>query len=132
MVSGLIELLGEILGIDGVQMAALVDAGTGMMLGAVGVPARAVPAGAAPAGADLAAVAAGLAEEARAVARVAAAGDGGLEEFTAVTASRFQLVKVLDAHPGESMLLLVDADRARTNMALAALRVGQAAPVLLA
>lgn len=125
--SGLIESLGEILGIDGVQMAALVNAGTGMMLGSAGGLA-----GSALAGTDLAAVAAGLAEEARAVARVAAAGDGGLEEFTAVTASRFQLVKVMDPHPGESVLLFVDADRARTNMAFAALRVGQAAPALLA
>jgi hypothetical protein len=121
MVSGLIESLGEILRIDGVGVAALVDAGTGTVVRAAGA-----------AEADLGAVAARVAEEVHAVAVVAAAGDGDLEEFTAVTSSRFQMIKVMDPSPGEDLLLFVDADRTGTNVAFTTLRVGQAAPALLA
>jgi hypothetical protein len=61
-VPGLNESLGRVLDIEGVRAAALIDAGTGMLVGSAGPP-GAVP-GARPAG-DPGAVYAALAEEYR-------------------------------------------------------------------
>jgi hypothetical protein len=49
-----------------------------------------------------------------------------------ITESRFLLSKIVASRPGEGLLLFVDLDRARTNIALASWQVGQAASALLA
>lgn len=122
-VPSLIDSLRGILEIEGARTAALVDAATGMVLRAAGEE-----------GAELPAAAACLADEARlaATALGPASPGGELAEVAVVTASRFQLLKVLDARPGQGTLLFVDLDRTRTNMALATLQVGRSAPELLA
>lgn len=128
---GLNESLGRVLDIEGVRAAALIDAGTGMLVGSAGLP-GAVP-GARPAG-DPGAVYAALAEEYRvASAALGPACPGGdLEQVTVLTAGAFQLLRVLDARPGEGTLLCVDVDRERTNLALADLQIGRAAAAILA
>jgi hypothetical protein len=57
---------------------------------------------------------------------------GELDEIAAVTQSRLHLAKILQDRPGEGFLLFVDMDRARANVALASLRLGQLAPAVLA
>jgi hypothetical protein len=56
---------------------------------------------------------------------------GELDEVSVATRTRYQLCKILDFRPGEGLLLFVDFDRARTNMALAGWQVSQAASALL-
>jgi hypothetical protein len=57
---------------------------------------------------------------------------GDLEEISLVTPGRVDLAKILGSRLGEGMLLFVDLDRTRVNIALASLRVGQLAPAVLA
>jgi hypothetical protein len=57
---------------------------------------------------------------------------GRLDEIVVVTESRLHLAKILQDQLGEGFLLFVDMDRARANVALASLRVGQLAPAVLA
>jgi hypothetical protein len=57
---------------------------------------------------------------------------GDLEEISVITASRVHLTKILGTRLGEGMLLFVDVDRTRVNIALASLQVGQLAPAVLA
>jgi hypothetical protein len=123
IVPSLIDSLRGILEIEGARTAALVDAATGMVLRSAGEE-----------GVELPAAAACLADEARlAAAALGPAEPGGeLREVAVVTASRFQVLRVLESRPGEGTLLFVDLDRSRTNMALATLQVGQSAPGLLA
>lgn len=122
-VPSLIDSLRGILEIEGARTAALVDAATGMVLRSAGEE-----------GAELPAAAACLADEARlAAAALGPACPGGeLAGVAVVTASRFQLLTVLDARPGEGTLLFVDLDRSRTNIALATLQVARSAPGVLA
>lgn len=122
-VPALNDSLRRVAGIAGVRTAALLDAGTGMVIRSAG-----------DAGADFAAAAANLAEEYRAVGRALGPdGLGGeLEQVAVVTASRFQVLKVLDRRPGDGLLLHVNVDRAQTNIALADLQISQAAPAVLA
>jgi hypothetical protein len=122
-VSYLKESLDQILAIDGVQTVALIDIATGMVVRSAG---NEDP--------RFAAVAAGVADEAK-IARCALGPrqpGGDLDEITAVTADRLHLSKILDSQLDEGLLLFVDLDRARANIALASLRVGQAAPAVLA
>ncbi len=128
---GLNESLGRVLDIEGVRAAALIDAGTGMLVGSAGPPGTMT--GAMPAG-DPGAVYAALAEEYRvASAALGPARPGGdLEQVAVLTAGACQLLRVLDARPGEGTLLCVDVDRERTNLALADLQIGQAAAAILA
>ena len=132
---GLNESLRRVLDIEGVQAAALIDAGTGMLVGS------ALAAGAAPdttvplrPPGDPSAVYAALAEEYRvASAALGPASPGGdLEQVTVFTADALQVLKVLDARPGEGTLLCVEVDRGRTNPALADLQISQAAAAILA
>jgi len=120
-VSGLSESLRQVLEIDGARTVALVDVGTGMIVGS---------AGDAPAG--LPAAAASMADEARLAGDALGAPGGDLEELMTVTPSTFHLVKILSRWQDEGLMLFVDLDRARTNIALAALQVAQAAPAILA
>jgi hypothetical protein len=122
-VAGLSESLRQVLDVAGVRTAALVDIGTGMVVCSAGDGAAAFPV-----------VAADLADEARsAMSAFGPAGQGGdLDEVAVITESRFLLSTILDSRPGEGLLLFVDLDLDRTNMALASWQVGQAASALLA
>jgi hypothetical protein len=122
-VARLSESLHRVLDETGARAAALVDIGTGMVVCSAGEDGAALPT-----------AAAGLADEARSA--MSAFGPvhpgGDLDEVAVVTRSRFLLSKVVDSRPGEGLLLFIDLDRARTNMALAAWQVSQAASALLA
>ncbi len=121
--SGLDESLHRILAVEGVRSAALIDLATGMVVRSAGDE---------PALPD---VAASVAQEVSAVDRAQGPlrPGGDLDEITLFTAGRLQLTKVLSARrPGEGLLLFVDVDRTHANPALAWLRIGQAAPAILA
>jgi len=123
-VSSLDESLRRILAVEGVRSAALIDLATGMVVRSAGAEPATLPE-----------AAASLAGEVRAAdqAQGPLRPGGDLDEITLFTAGRLQLTKVLDSRrPGEGLLLFVDVDRARANPALATLRIGQAAPAVLA
>jgi hypothetical protein len=122
-VPGLHESLQQILGVEGARSVALVDVGTGMVVGSAGDQ---------PAGFPVAA--AGLADEARLAGAALGAGrpGGDLDDLLLITQSSFHLVKILNRWQDESLLLFVDLDRSRTNVALATLQVARAAPAVLA
>jgi len=109
--------------IAGVRSAALVDIATGMVVRSAGEE-----------GTDFLAAAVGLADEARAARAALGPGrpGGDLEEISLVTPGRVHLSKILGTRLGEGLLLFVDVDRARVNIALASLYVGQLAPAVLA
>jgi hypothetical protein len=122
-VSSLTESLRQVMAVEGVRAAALIDIATGMVVEAAGGQAK-----------DLSAAAAGLADEAR-MTRALLGPDrpgGRFEEISLVTKGRLHMSKVLDFRLGEGVLLFVDLDRTRGNMALASLRAGQLAPAILA
>jgi hypothetical protein len=124
-VSGLSESLHRVLEIDGARTVALVDVGTGMIVESAGEE---------PAG--LAAAAASLADEARLAGGTTSPdrSGGDLEEVLVTTPDRVHLLKILSRAPNardEGFLLFVDVDRARTNTALAALRVTQLGAAVL-
>jgi hypothetical protein len=75
-----------------------------------------------------------MADEARTVRGALGPGrpGGGLDEISLVTEGRLHVSKVLDSRLGEGLLLFVDLDRTRVNIALASLRVGRLAPAVLA
>jgi hypothetical protein len=121
--SRLQESLHTFLMVEGVRTATLIDIATGMIVRSVGKPDP-----------DLPATAACVADEARAV-RSALGADsaaGDLVEITTVTDSRLHVSRILKASPSDGMLLFVDLERGKTNLSLAALRVGQLAPSVLA
>jgi hypothetical protein len=96
-----------------------VDIATGMIVCSAGAD-----------GGPFQAAAPALADEARVGMQAHQGGD--LEEVSVATRGRYQLSRILDSRPGEGLLLFVDFDRARTNMALAGWQVSQAASALLA
>ena len=121
--SSLTESIRQIMAVDGVRATALIDIATGMVIGSAGEE-----------GTDLATAAASMADETR-VARAALGPGrpgGDLDEIALVTRGRLHLTKVLSSRLGEGVLLFVDLDRSRANIALASLQVGQLAPALLA
>ena len=122
-VSSLMESLRQVMAIDGVRAAALIDIATGMVVRSAGEE-----------GTDFPAAAASLADEARMARAALGPGrpGGDLDEISLVTEGRLHLTRVLGSRLGEGMLLFVDLDRTRVNMALASLRVGQLAPAILA
>jgi hypothetical protein len=116
------EALHQILAAEGVRTVALIDIASGMVVRFVGEP-----------NPGLATAAVSLADETRAARGLLGPRPGGeLEEIAAVTDSGLHLSRVLLDKPGEGFLLFVDVDRARANIALASLRVGQFAPAVLA
>jgi hypothetical protein len=120
--SSLQEALHHVLAAEGVRTVALIDIASGMVVRSAGEP-----------NPGLAAAAASLADEARAARGLLGPRPGGeLEEISAMTDRGLHLSKVLADRPGDGFLLFVDLDRARANMALASLRVGQLASVVLA
>ena len=109
--------------VQGVLAAALIDIETGMIVRSMGVQ-----------GSQFPAAAASMADEARLARAALGSGQpgGDLDEISLVTAGQLHLSKVLDTRPGDGVLLFVDLDRNRVNMALAALQVRQLAPAVLA
>jgi hypothetical protein len=122
-VPSLAESLSQVMEVEGAQAAALVDIATGMVVRSAGEP-----------GGDFPAAAVSMAEEARTVrVNLGSAQTGGdLDEISLITTDRLQVSKILSFPFGEGLLLFVDLDRARVNMALASLRIGQLAPAVLA
>ena len=122
MGTSLQEALHQVLAAEGVRTVALIDIASGMVVRSVGEP-----------NPGLATAAVSLADEARAARGLPGPRPGGeLEEIAAVTDSGLHLSRVLLDKPGEGFLLFVDVDRARANIALASLRVGQFASAVLA
>src|SRR5580692_11110343 len=121
--SRLQESLRCFLAVEGLRTAALIDIATGMIVRSVGRPEP-----------SLAATAACVADEARAARDALGVGCPAedLVEITTVTASRLHVSTVLRRSPSEGLLLFVDLDRAKSNLGLAALRVGELAPAVLA
>ena len=119
----LAESLSQVMAVEGVRAAALIDVATGMIVRSAGEPAG-----------DFPAAAASIAGEARMARTMLGPGrtGGDLDEISLVTDGRLQLSKILGPRFGEGLLLFVDLDRARVNMALASLRIGQLAPQVLA
>jgi hypothetical protein len=122
-VSSLTESLRQVVAVDGVRAAALIDIATGMVVRSAGGEDTGFPA-----------AAASMADEARLARGVLGPGrpGGDLEEISLVTEDRLHVTRVLGSRLGEGMLLFVDLDRARVNIALAGLRIGQLAPAVLA
>jgi hypothetical protein len=121
--SRLHESLRSFLAVEGVRTAALIDVATGMIVRSVGPPDP-----------DLPATAACVADEARAVrsALKAAGAADDLIEITATIGSRLHVSRILRRSPSDGLLLFVDLERAKSNLGLATLRVGQLAPAVLA
>ncbi|MGD0241732.1 MAG: hypothetical protein ABSB59_15590 [Streptosporangiaceae bacterium] len=121
--ASLTDSLRQVMAIDGVRSVALVDIATGMVVRSAGEE-----------GTDFLAAAAGLADEARMARSALGPGrpGGDLEEISVITAGRVHLSKILGTRLGEGLLLFVDVDRIRVNIALASLQVGQLAPAVLA
>jgi hypothetical protein len=122
-VSSLNASLDLVLDIAGVEMTALIDFATGMVVASAGENSPVLPA-----------VAATVAYEARSAVETYEQGTsrGELDEISVTTARRFQLMKVLEYQRGEGLLLYADVDLSRTNMALAALQIEQLSSGLLA
>lgn len=121
--ASLTDSLRQVMAVDGVRSAALVDIATGMVVRSDGEE-----------GTDFLTAAAALADETR-VARAALGPGrpgGDLEEISVITAGRVHLSRILGPRLGEGLLLFVDVDRTRVNIALASLQVGQLAPAVLA
>jgi hypothetical protein len=122
-VASLTDTLRQVVAVDGVRSAALVDIATGMVVRSAGEE-----------GTDFPAAAAGMADEARTARAALGPGrpGGDLEEISLITTSRMHLCKILGTRLSEGLLLFVDVDRSRVNIALASLQVGQLAPAVLA
>jgi hypothetical protein len=123
-VPSLAESFNQVMAVEGVRVAALVDIATGMIVRSAGEP-----------GGDFPAAAASLAGEARAARTMLGPGQasgGDLDEIALVTGGRLQLSKVLGPRLGDGLLLFVDLDRARVNMGLASLQIGRLAAGILA
>jgi len=122
-VSTLQESLRCFLAVEGLRTAALIDIATGMIVRSVGKPEP-----------NLAATAACVADEARAArdALWARQRPDDLVEITTVTGSRLHVSRILRRSPSEGLLLFVDLERGKSNLGLAALRVSQLAPAVLA
>lgn len=121
--SSLADSLDQVMAIQGVRAAALIDIETGMIVQSAGVAEAGFPV-----------AAASMADEARRARTSAGPGQpgGDLDEISLVTTSRMHLSKVLGTRPGDGLLLFVDLDRNRVNMGLATLQVRQLAPAVLA
>jgi hypothetical protein len=126
IVSSLTESLRQIMAVDGVRTAALVDIATGMVVRSAGEQGPDFP--------DFPDVAAALAQEVRAARLVAgpAQAGGRLDEISLMAQERLHVSRVLDSRLGEGLLLFADLDRSRANLALASMRMRQIAPAVLA
>ena len=121
--SRLQESLRSFLAVEGVRTAALIDVATGMIVRSVGKPDPDLPAVAARAADEVAVVRSALG---------AAGAAGDLIEIITTTGSRLQVSSIVQRSPSDGLLLFVDLERAKSNLALAALRVRELAPAVLA
>jgi hypothetical protein len=122
-VPSLSESLDRVMTIQGARAAVLIDIATGMIVQSAGQVAG-----------DFPAAAASMAGEAQTARGVFGRGqdDGDLDQISLITARRLQVSAVVGHRTGDGLLLFVDLDRARANMALALLRIGELAPQVLA
>ena len=121
--ASLTDSLRQVMAVNGVRSAVLVDIATGMVVRSEGKE-----------GTDLSAAAVVMADEVRLARSALGPGrpGGDLEEISLVTAGRVHMSKILGARLGEGIFLFIDVDRTRVNMALASLRVGELVPTVLA
>ena len=121
--SRLQESLRRFLAVEGVRTAALIDVATGMIVRSVGKPDP-----------DLPTVAARAADEVSVIrSSLGPAGPADeLIEIITTTSSRIHVSRILQSSPSDGLLLFVDLERAKSNPGLAALRVGEFAPAVLA
>jgi len=120
---GLRESLGQILEVEGVRTVALIDIATGMVVQSAGTGGERFPG-----------TAADIADEARLARAALGRGyqDDELEEIALTATGSLHLSRILDTSLGDGLLLFVDLDRARSNVALASLMVSQVASTVLA
>lgn len=116
--SSLADSLGQVMAVQGVRAAALIDIETGTVVRSMGVPGSGFPA-----------AAASLADEARLARAAFESGEEGgeVDEISLVAGGQLHLSKILPTRPGDGLLLFVDLDRNRVNMALASLQIGRLA-----
>jgi hypothetical protein len=122
-VSAINESLGDVLRIAGVRRTALIDLGTGMVVASAGETGAGFPAAAAS-------VASATQSAVRTYELTGSRGD--LQEITLTTPGLLHLTKVLEYRRGDGLVLYVDVDLSKTNMALAGLQIEQLAAGLLA
>lgn len=115
------ESIRQILSIEGTRAAAVIDAGTGMIVCSAGELDPGIP--------DAAAA---MAEEARAANSDGSSASGVLEGIATMSDRWCHLLEVLELRRGEGLLLFVDVDRSITNIALAGLQVRRLITGLLA
>jgi hypothetical protein len=122
-VPALRESLGQILAVEGVRTVALIDIATGMIVRWAGITDTRFPA-----------TAADIADEVRLVRATLGPGqkDEDIEEIALTAAGSLHLSKILDTQLGDGLLLFVNLDRARSNVALASLLISQVASTVLA
>jgi hypothetical protein len=123
IVPALRESLGQILAVEGVRTVVLIDVATGMVVRSAGTT-----------GTRFAATAADIADEVRLVRATLGPGqrDEDIEEIALTAAGSLHLSKILDTRLGDGLLLFVDLDRTRSNVALASLLISQVASTVLA
>jgi hypothetical protein len=116
------ESVSRVLEVDGTRSAAIIDAGTGMIVCSVGEVSSGLPE-----------AAVGIADEFRAASLAGSEPDAGeLQEIATMSDRWCHLVEVLHSRSGEGLLLFVEVDRTVTNVALAGLQVRKLVPGLLA
>ena len=116
------ESIRQILSVEGTRAAAVIDAGSGMIVCSAGHLDPGIPE-----------AAASMAQEMRAVGSADTQSAGGaLEEIATMSDRWCHLLEVLELRRGEGLLLYVDVDRSKTNVALAGLQIRKLIPGLLA
>jgi hypothetical protein len=105
-VSSLADSLDQVMAVQGVRAAALIDIDTGMIVRSMGAE-----------GSGFATAAASMADEARLVRAALGPGQlgGDLDEISLVTVGDVHLSKILNTRPGDGVLLFVDLDPNRVN-----------------
>lgn len=115
------ESIRQILNVEGARAAAVIDAGSGMIVCSAGHLDPGIPE-----------AAASMAEEMRAVGSDdSQSAEGAVEEIATMSDRWCHLLEVLQLSRGEGLLLFVDVDRSMTNVALAGLQVRKLIPGLL-
>jgi len=104
-------MLAQVREIDGFALACLIDASTGMILGSVQDDDDLSPPVAAAGAADVA--------SALSLMTAALAIDGEVQDVIVTLSSHYHLIRLLQAGPGQQLLLLVTLDRRQANLGMA-------------